>query len=156
MSLASRITQVVTAVGADIKAHAAAIAAKVNKAGDTVTGKLAVYHLSQKANMIATQSFDDVAGMVNLDIGNCSFFDISTTGNVTITVSNAPTLTDETLLFKVRVTAGAATTIDYFTTIVWLTADEIAPDVLDVNKILELEFTTTNGTLFYGTVRART
>lgn len=157
MSLVSRITDAITAIGADIKAHATALTGKVNKTGDTVAGKLVVDRLSQKAAMYSTQTLEDVSGFVSLNIGSYSFFDITTSGNIGLGITNAPALTNETLKFTLRITTGGTVgVVDFFSTIVWLTADETVPISPAQDKILELEFTTNNGTLFYGRVTGQT
>lgn len=158
MSLAQKITLAFQAVGADIKALTTSLANKLDNTDAFVSGTLAVNNLMARTQSYPTRILEDVSGIVNLDIGTYSHFEITTTGDIALSINNAPSLNDRTLVFNVLVFAPPASVLDitYFSTILWLTDNELPPANLGQNKIMELEFTTKNGTLFYGRVKSKT
>lgn len=88
-------------------------------------------------------------GAVTLDLSLGNIFDLTLTGNTTLSITNAPTLSGETHSFTVRVRQGAtAYSLTWFSGITWLAAS--TPDTPAENKIAEFTFSTTNGTAFLG------
>lgn len=90
-------------------------------------------------------------GTVNLDLAAYTVFDLTLSGNTTLTFSNAPTLTAEGLTIVVRLTCGAtARTITWFSGITWLTTGGTAATAPLANKVAEFVFSSQNGTTFLG------
>lgn len=96
-------------------------------------------------------------GTVNLDLSAYTVFDLTLTGNTTLTFSNAPTLSSESLTIVVRLTSGATGySITWFSGITWLTSGGTAPTAPAANKITEFVITSQNGTTFLGRKGAST
>lgn len=76
-------------------------------------------------------------GTVNLDLASSSVFQLTLTGNTTLTVSNAPTMINETYTIVVRIIQGAtARTLNWFAGITWLNANGV-PATPAANKTIE-------------------
>jgi len=78
----------------------------------------------------------DATGAVTLDLASASIFDLTLTGNVTLTVSNAVVTAGETRSVVVRIRQGAtARTLTWWSGITWLAST--TPATPAVNKIKE-------------------
>lgn len=147
MSLASRISEFLLAVAADVKSLTSQIGAKLDTAGGTLTGKLIGSHISAKAASYKTHVLAVTSGTKNLDISAYSVFDYTITGNTTLNFTNPPDITDETLIFVLRLTMGATLrTITFGDSITWLTQDAVQPPVPTINKTKEYVITCSNST----------
>lgn len=90
-------------------------------------------------------------GTVTLDCSVADVFDLTTSGNVTLALSNLPTLSGETFAILVRVTQGAtAYALTWFGSITWLTTGGAAPAAPASNKSIEYVLTTKDGTNWLG------
>lgn len=102
-----------------------------------------IYIEGYRSNATAT-------GTVNIDLSLGGVFEYTLTGDVTFTVSNAPSLSNEILSFVVRINQGATPyVINWFGGLTWLTEGG-APSAPTANKSAEYIFTTTNGTNYVG------
>ena len=97
-------------------------------------------------------------GAISLDVSTASIFNLTLSGNVSgVTVSNAPTLSGETLSFVVKVTQGAtAYSLTWFSGITWLTVGGSAPAAPAANKTIEYIFTSTSAGVYFGRKGAAT
>ena len=119
--------------------------------GGTITTKLTGTLSSMGGYLDKTFTNATATGTVNLDLGAYNTFDLTLTGNTTLELTNVPTLTNETLSFMVRVNSGAtAYTLTWFTGLTWLTTNNLAPTAPAVNKVMEVVFSTKNGTAYLG------
>lgn len=133
------------------------LAAKVNKTGDTMTGKLGGTVVSMANFLDKTVANATATGTVTLDFAQGDVFDLTLSGATTVALTGIPTLSSETLGFVVRVTQGAtAYGLTWFSGITWLTTGGAAPDAPAANKTVEYVFTTRNGTSFLGRKGAAT
>lgn len=90
-------------------------------------------------------------GTVNLDLAAYTVFDLTLTGNTTLTLSNAPTLSSEGLTIVIRLTCGATGyAITWFSGVTWLVSGGTAPTAPLANKVAEFVITSQNGTTFLG------
>lgn len=90
-------------------------------------------------------------GTVNLDLSSYTVFDLTLTGNTTLTFSNFPTLSAEGLTIVIRLTCGATPySITWFSGLTWLTTGGAVPTAPLANKIAEFVVTSQNGTAFLG------
>lgn len=88
-------------------------------------------------------------GTVNLDLSAYNTFDLTLSGNTTLTVSNPPTLSSESVAFVIRLTCGATPfTIAWFSGMTWLTAGSVAPSAPAASKIAEFIVSSQNGTTY--------
>lgn len=88
-------------------------------------------------------------GTVNLDLSASSVFQLTLTGNTTLTVSNSPTMVGETYAIVVRIVQGAtARTLNWFAGITWLNANGV-PATPAANKTIEY-ILSWNGTNWIG------
>lgn len=96
-------------------------------------------------------------GAVTLDLSVAGIFDLTLSGNTTVSIANAPTLAGETLSFVVRVTQGATPYLfTWFNTIAWLTAGGTAPIAPAANKVIEYVFSSTTSGQYLGRKGAAT
>lgn len=90
-------------------------------------------------------------GTVTLDCSTADMFDLTTSGNTTVALSNLPALSGETFTFKISVAQGStAYSLTWFANITWLTTGGAAPAAPAANKTIEYIFTTKDGTNFIG------
>lgn len=133
------------------------LAAKVNKTGDTMTGKLGGTVVSMANFLDKTVTNATATGAVTLDLASGSDFDITLTGATTLSLTGIPALTNESLAFVVRVKQGAtAYGLTWFSGVTWLTTGGTAPDAPAANKTTEYVFTTKSGSAFEGRKGAAT
>lgn len=111
--------------------------------------------LSKYIDKMVTAS---VTGSYALDLSKATVFDLTLTGNSTLTISNMPTLSGETLTIIVRINQAAAPkTITWFSGITWLTPGAIVPVDPVASQIVEYILSTTGtGTTWVGRVGAST
>ena len=90
-------------------------------------------------------------GTVTLDLSQADVFNLTLSGNTTLAISNAPTLSGETFAIVVRVSQGAAAfALTWFSGITWLTSGGTAPAAPAANKSVEYVLSTTDGTNWIG------
>lgn len=90
-------------------------------------------------------------GTATLDLSQADVFDLTLAGATTLAISNAPTLSGETLSIVVRVSQGAtAFVLTWFGGITWLTSGGTAPAVPAANKSVEYILSTMDGTNWIG------
>jgi len=95
-------------------------------------------------------------GDVALDLTN-GVFNLTLSGNVTLSLSNIPTLTSETLAILIKITQGStAYLMTWFSGITWLTPGATAPTLPTANNSTEYLLTTVNGTTWTGRKGAAT
>ena len=122
---------------------------------NTFSGKQIAPIISAKNMLVGDVQLGSVSGATTLNFTNGQFFTLTTSGAVTLSVSNIPTLANESLVFVVSVTQGATPyAITWFGGITWVTTGSVAPSAPGANKTTEYIFTTTNGTSFLGRVGA--
>ena len=96
-------------------------------------------------------------GGISLDISAATVFDYTLSGDATLSVSAAPTLSGETLAFTVKVTqGGTARLLNWFSGITWLTTGGVAPAAPAANKTIEYIFTTSAAGVYQGRKGAST
>jgi hypothetical protein len=93
-----------------------------------------------------------------LDISRATVFDITLSVNTTLTLSNMPSLSGESLTLVIRVRQAAAPkTIAWFAGITWLTYGGVVPPTPGANQIIEYVLSTTGtGATWVGRVGALT
>jgi hypothetical protein len=128
MSLASRLADLITAIGADIK------------------------NINLKKNRDRVYTNATATGTVTLNLALYDIFELTLTGNTTLAFSNAPTLSGEAIAPVVSITCGAT---GYTTTwmsgiSLWLTPGGTAPAGPAAGKTGEFIFTSKNGTTWTG------
>lgn len=91
-------------------------------------------------------------GVVTLDLSQADVFDLTLAGATALEISNAPTLSGETLSIVVRVSQGAtAFVLTWFGGITtWLTPGGTAPATPAANKTVEYILSTMDGTNWIG------
>lgn len=139
---------------ADSTNWAVLAAGEVTLAGnETLTNKrISAYYYLDKTVVNATAT-----GNVSLDLSIGSVFDLTLSGNTTLSLANVPALSGETLSFVVKVTQGAtAYALTWFSTITWLTVGGVAPAAPAANKTVEYIFTTTASGQYVGRKGAAT
>lgn len=147
MSLATRISEFLQAVAADVKSLTGQLGNKLDLSGGTLTGKLVGAHVSAKASSYKTHYLATTTGTKNLDLSAYNVFEYTITGNSVINFTNEPEITDETLIFVLRFTMGATLrTITFGSSITWLTQDAVTPPVPTINKTKEYVISYYNGT----------
>lgn len=88
-------------------------------------------------------------GTVTLDLAAADVFDLTLTGNTTLTLSNAPTLSGETFTIVVRVRQGAtAYSLAWFAGVTWLAS--ATPASPAASRIVEFVMSTTDGANWLG------
>lgn len=110
----------------------------------TLTGAETVTNKRFSASLYLDKTVTNAAatGTVTLDLALATVFDLTLTGNTTLAISNAPTLSNETLNVLISVTQGAtAYSLTWFSGITWLTTGGIAPAAPAANKITEYVIT---------------
>lgn len=92
----------------------------------------------------------NVTGAVSLDVGVSGFFNLTLTGNVTLTFANLPTLSaTETLVVLVRANQGAtAYGITFPASIVWMSSGGTAPGAPAASRSGEYLITFEGGQVF--------
>ena len=114
--------------------------------------KISAYHYIDKTVINPTAT-----GVVQLDLSAASVFELTLTGNVSLSIQNAPALSGETISFIVRISQGAtAYSVTMFNTIVWLTINGAAPAAPAANKTIEYVFTSTTSGTYFGRKGAAT
>lgn len=152
MSLEIKIIEALETVAADIKDLISQLSNKLNLAGGILTGKLTGNHISARASSFRTHVLATTTGSKSLDLTNYNIFEYTITGNTTVSFTNIPEVTDETLIFVLRFTMGATIrTITFNDYITWLTPDGVTPPPPTINKIKEYVITYSNGS-FVGRV----
>ena len=126
-------------------------------AGNTFTGRQTAPAFSAPLT-IGRTSASSTAGSYAIDLSAADYFEITLSGNSTLTTTNPPSLSGgESIAFVVRVKQGAtAFSLAWFSGISWLTTGGTAPSAPDANKSKEFVFTTSNGTNFVGRVGSGT
>lgn len=110
-----------------------------------------------KINVDKTGVTSSATGTVTLDLSTKSIFELTLTGNTTVALSGAPSLSGETLYFVVRVTQGAtAYLLNWFSSITWLTIGGAAPVAPAAGKTIEYIFSSTSSSNFLGRKGAAT
>lgn len=122
-------------------------------AGNTFTGRQTAPAFSAPL-AIGRTSASSITGSHAIDLSAADYFEITLSGNSTLTTTNPPSLSGgEAIAFVVRVNQGStAFSLAWFSGISWLTTSGIAPSAPDANKSKEFVFTTANGTNFVGRV----
>lgn len=96
-------------------------------------------------------------GAIDLDVSLASVFAMTLSGDVTLSIINAPVLSSETQAFVVRVTQGStARNLTWWSGITWLTIGGVAPAAPAANKTTEYIFTTTAAGTYIGRKGAAT
>lgn len=121
----------------------------VAKTGDTMTGDLTLNKLRTKGVVDKIVTNSTATGTVTLDLSAASFFDLTLSGNTTISLSNLPTLSNDIFAFCIRVTQGAtARTFTHPSGTTYLTPTGTAPTVPTAGKTAEYVYTTKDGSAF--------
>jgi len=95
-------------------------------------------------------------GAVSLNLTN-TIFNLTLSGNTTLSYTGAPTLSSSTYSMVVKVTQpGTAYSLTWFANITWLTSGGTAPAAPAVSKTIEYVLTTTDGTNWVGRKGAAT
>lgn len=117
---------------------------------ETLTNKTVSGPRSSMAQYIdKTVTNAAATGTVTLNLSAADVFDLTLSGNTTLALSNAPTLSGETFTIVVRVRQGAtAYSLAWFPGITWLATS--TPATPAANKIAEYVLSTTNGTVWLG------
>ena len=117
---------------------------------ETLTNKTVSGPRSSMAQYIdKTVTNAAATGTVTLDLSAADVFDLTLTGNTTLALSNAPTLSGETFSIVVRVRQGAtAYSLAWFAGVTWLASS--TPPTPAANKIVEYILSTSNGTGWLG------
>lgn len=90
------------------------------------------------------------SGAININLALGGVFEYTLAGDVTFSVSGAPTLSNEVMSFVVKVNQGPTPrVVTWFNNLLWLSADG-APSSPSANKSAEYIFTTTDGVNFIG------
>jgi hypothetical protein len=98
-----------------------------------------------------------VSGTLNLDVSTGTVFNLTLAANSTLAIINAPTLTNETLTFTVRVTQPVvAYTLTWWSGISWLTTGGTAPTAPAASKTIEYIFTSNSAGVYEGRKGAST
>ncbi len=120
---------------ADTTNWAPIVSGYITTAGEqTITNK----KISAYQYLDRTVTNDACTGTVNLDLTQGTVFDLTLTGNTTLAIVGAPTLTNETLNIVISVTQGAtAYSLTWFSGISWVTPSAIVPDAPGANKVIE-------------------
>ena len=121
---------------------------------ETFTNKrISAYHYLDRTVVNAA-----CTGTVTLDLALGSVFDLTLTGNTTLQLTGAPTLSGETLNIIISVTqdAGTAYTLTWFSGISWITYNAVAPSTQAAGKIVEYIITTTAPGVYKGRKGAST
>lgn len=96
-------------------------------------------------------------GPVNLDLNAGTVFDLTLTGNTTLSLINVPALTNETLNVFISVTQGAtAYSLTWFDGITWVTTSGIEPAAPAANKVIEYIITSKSPGAYKGRKGAST
>lgn len=118
---------------------------------NTFTGKQIAPIVSSATFLDKTVVIPSANFNTALDVSVGSVFEVTTAGDIVFSLSNIPTLTNETLSFVVRVSQGAnAYTLTWWSGISWLTPSGLTPDAPAANKTIEYIFTTKDGIAFIG------
>lgn len=99
-----------------------------------------------------TVTLPNASGAVALDLSKGSLFDLTLTGNTTLSITNPPEFNPgETLALVVRIRQGTtARTLAWFPGISWLTVAGAAPSAPGANRIVEYVLTTSDGINWLG------
>lgn len=90
------------------------------------------------------------SGAININLALGGVFEYTLAGDVTFSISGAPTLSNEVMSFVVKVNQGATPrAVTWFNNLLWLSVDG-APSSPSANKSAEYIFTTTDGVNFIG------
>ena len=159
MSLLGKVTAVIQAVGADIKAlyygKVDVVPGKGLSANDYTTAE------KTKLTAVLTPGFDRLvviaaaAGTVTLDLSLSNNFELTLTGNTTIALSNIPTIpAGQMYWLSIRVISGGTKyTLSWATTplvLTWLNLTTgAAGDSALAGKVVEFLLSTSNGTTGY-------
>lgn len=92
----------------------------------------------------------NVTGSYALGIGTSGFFNLTLTGNTTLSFSGTPTLSaTEALVLVVRINQGAtAYSLTFPASIIWISAGGISPGAPAANKTIEYLFTFEGSQIF--------
>jgi hypothetical protein len=98
------------------------------------------------------------AGTVILNFATGSVFEFTLVGNATLSLTNLPSLSGESLTVVIRIRQNASPkTITWFSGITWLTYGGVVPPTPGANQIIEYVLSTTGtGTTWVGRVGAST
>lgn len=119
---------------------------RVNAAGDAVEfgGALQLPGIIEDTSKLTAAT-----GAVNLNVSTASVFDLTLSGNITISFSGVST--GGTTAFVVRIRQGStARTVTWPTGITWLTSTGTAPVAPAANKIREYVLSTEDGVTWLG------
>lgn len=152
MSLLGKVTAVIQAVGADIKAlysgKVDVVSGKGLSANDYTTiekTKLAALRMPGYETQVTIAA---ATGSVNLDLSLGTIYQLTLTGNTTITFSNVPVpAPNQAYSFVVRLITGATKyTITWPSGFTWLnTVSGAAGDTAAVGKMVEYVISTVDG-----------
>lgn len=117
---------------------------------ETLTNKIVSGPRASMAQYIdKTVTNGSATGAVTLDLSAADVFDLTLSGNTTLSISNPPVLSGETFSIIVRVRQGAtAYSLAWFSGVTWLAIS--TPATPAANKIAEYVFTTTDGAEWLG------
>lgn len=125
------------------------VAYPINNAKSGANSDITSIRASQYVDKVLVNTA--ATGTVTLNLSQYTVFDLTLTGNTTLAISNAPTLSSEGLTIVIRVTCGATPyTLTWFSGITWLVSGGTAPTAPAASKIAEFVITSQNGTAFLG------
>lgn len=137
---------------ADLVALPIATVVTLNGTESLDNKRLRTFYIIDKTTVNAAAT-----GTVNLDVSTATVFNMTLSGNTTFAVTNAPSLSGETLTFIVKVTQpGSAYTITWFSGITWITTGGSAPAAPAASKTIEYIFTTSSAGVYEGRKGAST
>ena len=127
---------------------AAAQAGLFHSTGGVIAGPVALAQVSQKVVVLPTAD-----GAVELDLSVATVFDLTLTGDVTLTVVHPPiALGYRTELVLVTRTIAEAKALTLFGGVLWLTPTGTAPALQLPDSLVEWRFTTDDGINWLGRV----
>lgn len=137
MTMETAVQALAQAVGADVK---------------TINQKVATTRATGYDDLVVNSA---ATGTVACNLNLATVFDLTLTGNATITFSNVPTPTGQMFSWVVAVTMGGTLRTLAFTGVTWRTASGTFKTPA-VGKVQEYIFSTTNGTTIIGREGAST
>lgn len=160
MTFKDRLLLTIRAIGADIKSlntnKVTVVAGKVLSSNDYTTAeknKLAAFQAAGYDNLFVNATS---TGTQTLNLANATVFDLTLTGNTTIAFSNIPVPTNQIFSWVVKVTMGGTLRTLTLPTATWYTPGGVPPAAPAVGKMMELIYSTTNGTTLQARVGAYT